>query len=268
MDLYFYSGRIDLAATSLTDLRALIAALDDELDPANAQTVARIQAKLPPFILADTAEPLNLYFYDDAETAASWVADTSIILGIGLGYRDVLAADSFTSTTTIVVSGGARVASLALNTTALQNALLAPQSDPRGRREPFVLHLRKSESGNTETVGLLPVQVRPGVLSATVETPTPTTSYVDIDTFRAGCVLNKAGLASLTGGGATALDGLGTASGASPRYPVGCVVLTALNDLPQHWRLKSGTTAEDGLTVIRPDDYHASTNPVYWQLLA
>lgn len=66
-------------------------------------------------------------------------------------------------------------------------------------------------------------------------------------------------ITTLTGGGSTALDGIVTTSLSVPR-----VVLLYISTQPNMWRLASGTTAEDGVGVVRPDDYHATTNARVW----
>lgn len=66
-------------------------------------------------------------------------------------------------------------------------------------------------------------------------------------------------ITTLTGGGATALDGLSTVGKTK------LLVLLVISDELQHWYLKAGTTAEDSASgIVRPDDYNASTNAQIW----
>lgn len=65
----------------------------------------------------------------------------------------------------------------------------------------------------------------------------------------------------LTGGSATALDGIATVL-----LPVDTTLrhTCVAGDLGV-WQLGAGTDAENGTTVIRPDDYNASTNAKVWR---
>lgn len=67
-------------------------------------------------------------------------------------------------------------------------------------------------------------------------------------------------ITSLTGGGATALDGIATAGKTK-------LLATIYVDAElQDWRLFDGTTAEDAVNgIVRPDDYNASTNAQIWK---
>jgi hypothetical protein len=162
VDLYFYSKRKDLAATSLADLQLLIAALDDESDPDNAATIARVTGKVESFVQSDSGEPLNLYFYDDASTVASFVSDAGTTLTTALGYRDPLTTQQFESTSSSTINAGPpayRSVTLALNSSELSDALY------RNERRQFYLHVRKTTSSVTETVALLPVCVKAGVIT-------------------------------------------------------------------------------------------------------
>jgi hypothetical protein len=268
VDLYFYTRRLDLAATNLADLQSLITALADETNETNALTISRVTSKVQPFVQSDTGEPLRLFFYDDGSTVASWVTDPAVALSIGIGYLDPQSADTFASTSATSISGSARVATLPLNTAALANSLNAPQLGRLGLPTPFYLHVRKTEAGATESVVLMRVQITPGVLPATVVADDPGDPGVTSSEFLGAAVLNKSAITSLTGGGAAALDGLGTAAGATVRHPVGCVVLLSYGLITQFWKLVAGTDAEDTAAtpaVVRPDDYNATTNAVVWK---
>lgn len=257
MDLYLYSRRLDLAATSLADLNALIAALADESDPDNAATLARVTGKLDALVQADTGEPLNIYSYDDASgTVSSWITDAGTTLAIGLGNPDPATADTYASTSSTSIVGSHRTATLALNTQALADALALRLGCGRRTVADFTLHLRKTTAGVTKSVALLSVQVAAGVLSAAL-----TTAAVN-PAFSAGAVTPVPDITSLTGGGTTALDGIVTANGA---VVTGSVVLLSYGRVGQLWQLIAGTDAENTAAgVVRPDDYNASTNARIW----
>lgn len=178
MELYFYTSRLDVAATSLADLTSLISALADESDPTNAATIDKVVGKIQPLVQSDTGEPLTLKFYDDATTPASWAADSGVALAIGLGYQDANQSYVFTSTATTAIVSTYRTATLALNTARLQSELskwLGMSGSNSRYRPRFYLHLRKTDEDNyAETVALLPIQVLPGVLSNPVVDDQPT----------------------------------------------------------------------------------------------
>lgn len=66
-------------------------------------------------------------------------------------------------------------------------------------------------------------------------------------------------ITGLTGGGTTKLDGIVTVGVTAP-----VVAVIYVSSELQFWRLASGTTAEASPSVIRPDDYDASTNAKVW----
>jgi len=69
-------------------------------------------------------------------------------------------------------------------------------------------------------------------------------------------------ITSLTGGGATALDGIATVG------RPGLLVMCYVSGEMQTWRLFTGTDAENpSAGIVRPDDYHATSNPQVWKRL-
>ena len=68
----------------------------------------------------------------------------------------------------------------------------------------------------------------------------------------------------LVGGGGTNLDGVVTASSA---VAAGAVRVLTVNREVMTYRLEAGNDEEQTPDVVRPDDYHASTNAVVWRLL-
>ena len=68
-------------------------------------------------------------------------------------------------------------------------------------------------------------------------------------------------ITALTGGAATNLDGIATASGA---YPVGICIFLVISGIPHIYQLVAGTATENSPSVILPDDYSVSTNAKYW----
>jgi hypothetical protein len=75
---------------------------------------------------------------------------------------------------------------------------------------------------------------------------------------------------ALTGGAATALDGIATASGATSTSHV---IITAIGGVLRHWQLQvdpaPGVTAENAAGgIVLPDDYNAATNARIWVEIA
>lgn len=103
------------------------------------------------------------------------------------------------------------------------------------------------------------------VISNEALKPVDLASYLTAAETRAQFVHNRSAVTGLTGGGSTNLDGIATASGAAS---VGWMVAVEIGDDVSFYELRSGTTAESSPDVIRPDDYAASTNEVFWQLLS
>lgn len=195
MDLYLYSKRLDLAATSLADLQLLVPALADELDPTNAATIARIQAKLPALVQSDVAEPVRIYSYDDAGvTLSSWITDAAVTVTVGLGAANAQTNGNY-STATAAISGSSRLASLVMNTQALADALT-------GRRAAnLVLQVRQAPANGGETVLWLPLQVLPGVIGS----PTNEDNVADISAAAASAAAAALSAAAASTSAAAAL---------------------------------------------------------------
>ena len=70
-------------------------------------------------------------------------------------------------------------------------------------------------------------------------------------------------ITALTGGGAGTLDGVVTANGQALVNTTFGLFISGPGK--ETWRLETGAgEAEDGATIVRPDDYNASTNNVIW----
>jgi hypothetical protein len=269
MTIYLVKGYIDVAATSLADAQSLLTALADQTDSDNLATIDRILAKLETLVQSDTGEPLTISSVDDTTgTISPWVTDAGATLAVGLGDTDPNQGFTYASTTSFSIGATTRTGTLALNTTALASALAGGISARAllGRGRPggghasqFTLHIRKTASGVTDTVGLLSVRVRPGVISQTTQAEVITPSLA------AGAVIPLPSITSLTGGGTTALDGLTTGASATPSLLTGTTVILSYGRVGQTWQLIVGTDAESpSAGVVRPDDYNASTNARIW----
>jgi hypothetical protein len=118
------------------------------------------------------------------------------------------------------------------------------------------LQLQTSLSGVVQSSQWVPVLIQSdivrdtdgAVVASTQPTPSAPLYFKDIT--------------DLTGGGTTALDGIPTVG------KTAILVILYVADELQHWRLFSGTTAEDAASgIVRPDDFNASTNAQVWKRL-
>jgi hypothetical protein len=170
MTLYLFKGYLDVAATTLADAKELLAALANPGTAANAAIIGRITEKLETLVQSDSGEPLVISSIDDTTgTISSWVTDADTSLAVGLGDIDPTTTSSYASTSTFSIVGSTRTGLLALNTAALA-ARLSPCSGFSSQRfsvSALVLQVRKTTAGVTETVGLISLNVSPGVLSST-----------------------------------------------------------------------------------------------------
>jgi hypothetical protein len=264
MTIYLVKGYLDLAATTLADAQSLLTALANPATTANQAIIDKVTGKLETLCQGDTGEPLVLSSIDDTSgTISSWVTDASTTLAIGLGDPDPNGNTLYASTLSSTISGNTRLATLALNTTALAAAC------NRGRMQrpaPFTLQIRTTTAGITETRGLITLQIAAPVFSSAAPTDLTPTTYVTTTAARSGYVINLSGVTSLTGGGATTLDGQDAGSAS---FPVGSIVITSDGNIARHWRLLGTYLAATDLALgkIKPTNSDATLNPVYWQLI-
>jgi hypothetical protein len=167
MYLYLIEGYLDVAAVSLADAKLLFSAMDNPGTAANAAVISRVTDKVATLVQSDSGEPLVISsIADGAGTISSWVTDPGTTLSVALGDPDPSGTCDYTSTTSFSIVGSTRTGTLALNTTELRDRLAISVTDTR--RAPscrLTLQVRKSTSGATETLGLIPLGVVSGVLS-------------------------------------------------------------------------------------------------------
>lgn len=270
MTIYLLKDYPENAATSSSDATTLLSALANQATTANATAIANVESKFGALVAGDTGEPLIISSIDDtAGNVSSWVTDASTTLTVGLGDPDTNNNSLYASTLSFSIVGNTRTGTLALNT----NEMLAAVN--RGRfvsrcvglaPSTLTLHIQKTTNGATETVGMLRVRVIPPVIGGTpVELSRDT--YPTTAAIRAGYIINLSGVTSLTGGGATTLDGQ---DAGSTQFPVGCVAVTSDSVAStgfRFWKLVAGTLAATDLATlkVKPTNYNATTNAVYWQ---
>jgi hypothetical protein len=93
------------------------------------------------------------------------------------------------------------------------------------------------------------------------------TAWVQLTPAQVIARLGLLALTGLTGGSANDLDGIATADGEVDSQTIREVLTGSVGggDLAiTRWVLMPGTNAEDGISYVRPDDYHATTNARVW----
>ena len=124
MTIYLIKGYLGYAATTLADAQALLTALANPALATNQAAIDRITDKLETLVQGDTGEPIVLSSIDDtAGTYSAWITDASTTLALGLGDPDPSGNTLYASTLSSTISGNTRLATLALNTTALAAAV-------------------------------------------------------------------------------------------------------------------------------------------------
>lgn len=107
-----------------------------------------------------------------------------------------------------------------------------------------------------------------------VTTTTPIDTYLETDNAARGSeqisiyhamggIEFRPDLTGLTGGSATDLDSLVTATGRD----VDALVLLVVSGAMSIYQLTAGTDAESSPSIIRPDDYATTTNEKVWKLV-
>lgn len=158
MNLFLVKGYLDVAATTLADAQALLAAMADPTTSANGATIERVMDKLESLVQADSGEPLVISSIDDtAGTISAWVTDAGVTLAAAVGFPDPSTTMSYVTAGAFSIVGNTRSAVLDLSGATLTEALRITA----GRRSSvrMTLHVRKTEDDVTETVALLSVSV-------------------------------------------------------------------------------------------------------------
>ncbi len=268
MTIYLVKGFPEYAATSLTDAQSLFTALLDPSDATNAATIDRVMGKISPVTVSDTGEPLILSSVDDAAgTYSSWVTDASTTLAVAIGDPDTNSNANYASTLSFAITGSTRTGTLSLDTNQMRAAINRGRMAGFGCLQPITLQLQiiKTTAGATQTVGQLRIRVLPPVTTGT-PTDLPTTAALSVAAARAGFLINLSGVTSLTGGGATTLDGQ---DAGSTTFPVGCIAVTSDSSVGRLWKLIGTNIAATDLALglVKPTNSDATLNPVHWKLI-
>lgn len=216
-------------------------------------------------------EPLTISFIDSSYAVPAWVTDSTTALAVGIGIPDINGALNYSSTTSFSISGTTRVGTLSLNTALLRAAMYRPwpiggqpasgaiqaaYGLPVPGASMFTLEIRRTTAaGVIQTLALLPVFVLPSELPANPDTVSAALPYG---------IVPLPSIAALTGGGATALDGV---EDLSPALPTGYTVLLSYGRIPQIWQIFAGTDATNVSAtpaIVRVKNYDSSTDARVW----
>lgn len=245
MNIFINTAADDLNAATVTSLT----------DPAEVTDFKQLALR--------DSEPLVIKFMDGS-AAESWSGDATYTLSVAIGESTATGDSLYSSVSSFSTISNGWSGRISLATDALINACYRNQSRSSKDFIQLFMHIRVADpSNNVETYALIPIVVSYSVFPQTTLTQTESTYYTAAQMLALFCQ-NRSTVTSLTGGGVLTLDGIATASNA---MGTGAVVLISINAIAQHWQLLAGTDAEDGLTVVRPDDYDATTNARVWKLL-
>ena len=125
----------------------------------------------------------------------------------------------------------------------------------------------EATQGSTYTVKLIhaPCTLKNGLIDSSALSPSPLVSYYTSAEVDGLVIHHLKTITSLTGGTSADLDSIVTASTITPER--GVFFWNADTSEYVFYVLRSGTSAESSPGTIRPDDYAASTNEVYWDLV-
>lgn len=164
-------GFPEYAAANIADAQNLFTALLDPDTEANALAIGKYTGRLPPLCVADTSVPLVIDSIDDAAgTRSSWVTNATASLAFAIGDADPALSHRYASANVSNISSNTRVGNIVLATSNLVSALQGSFGYPiRGTSTQFTAHIQQTDAlGFTQTYGLLPLTVNPGVFSGTV----------------------------------------------------------------------------------------------------
>lgn len=171
------------------------------------------------------------------------------------GTKANAAQSAFSGAAGGLISPKGKLASLALNTGGIEQAIGSATSISA----TFEIEITPSGS-NRQTALQTTCSIVNDLIVGAPSIPTPGTTYYSTVESDQAYIQNRSTLTGVTGGGALNLDGLVTTG-------VGVGVLAALTVATGTtlYQLKSGTDAESGDDIIRPDDYDGTTNAKVWK---
>lgn len=221
-------------------------------------------AKLTDLVLGEEPE-FRLHFLDSETSSIDDITiDASVEVELALGTRGGEVVMVFQDTWTINTTDQYRSAFINFKTNELRDDLGSEQE------KTYTLSIALIDSSSRQNVVVHEsVKVYNKVVPDSFDTPTPTPSFRTIRQSRqAGVAESPSGITGLTGGTSSDLDSLPTTGDSDTDWPAGALVHLYISGLKQEWRLESGTDAEDGEGIVRPDDFVASTNEKIWKRYA
>lgn len=206
---------------------------------------------------------LNLYFLTAANTYASFAGANSYTLTVTVGFPTAYGNKNLASTSSFTpISGQGWSGNLPLNTQDLADAVASQMFQNQGIGGTFRLQIQVTDnSGNAQTYALPQI-----FIAGRVTNPSGSDgslAYLTTAVALALFPINLGSVTSLTGGGATALDGYDAST-----LPTGCVALLSYSNVAQLWKLIASTAATNVSATpatVRASNY-SSNNRVWTQI--
>jgi hypothetical protein len=226
--------------------------------------------------LTGTGLPAITFTHLSALTIAVAFAADSTIAALGGTARCVLkespTGDVLIRDTALAESGSgadtvynAEWDDSAVDSTALRT-FLAEATDSQSWTRRAWMEIEWTIGTATERV-FFPVDVKAAFHLPEDDAPDPSADEA-LEWLSLNAIRYYPAITGLTGGGSTKLDGIATTALAVRSLVHVMREVDGLERL-ETWRLAAGTDAEDAAGgIIRPDDYHASTNAKVWKQLA
>jgi hypothetical protein len=221
------------------------------------------------FYLRDILNPLQISFTQDGTIVTATVLAASAVMRLGL--KAGIGGSLLAGASTYTLNGDTAEVEFSLNTSELI-AYFTSNVPPGAREGNFLFEVETTNAGGTERETRLQevALVRRDV--NTSDDVNPTSAEEGVYVLRgelfddAGDAISpkfpafRSAITGRTGGGATNLDGISTASLTIP-----FLVILVIAGTAEIWQLAAGTDAEADPFVIRPDDYNALTNARVWK---
>lgn len=226
----------------------------DAQSPQNALVHSRvhpISIDGPSLVLGDTID-IQILLVDGVGGYSTIGAEPGATLKVAVGQ---LPGDpiAFSDVWSAIANGWSGIINL---NTAEAHALLSGEEYVSVEIEIELTRL----DGTKRTIAQIATEIRSEMIPEAPVGVVGNTSYLTSAQVSSGFVHNLSVITSLTGGGATALDGLST----SP-LALGTLAAVVLNSVVSFYQLISSTAPENAPWVVRPDDYNAGS-PMVWVL--
>jgi hypothetical protein len=213
---------------------------------------------------------MEIVFIQDGAQVTTTVLAGPAVMKLGLRSRPG-SATILALATTYTLAGQIASATFSLNTSALVDHFTS--NIPAGSVDGafvFEVEVTAADESRRRTYLQVAATVRRDVNQASDTNPpaVDTALYVLKGALFDGngraispfYVAHRGEVTARTGGGSNALDGIVTTT-----LTVPFAALITIAGSGELWLLATGTDAEDGTFIVRPDDYDGTTNPRVWK---